>query len=282
MRWFILYLLILALLFTGIASAPFSFASHDNPNDEWLEQKSDHFLIYYKETIPTSYVAEFIRRCEQYYNLITERLGFNRFNFWLWDDRATIFLYSTKEEYLANTQRPKWSGGSVQVKKKIIDTFYGKKDFFDTVLPHELSHIILREFIRTRTRTPLWFDEGVACVNEKDSPRKYLLAAKKMLDSNVAMTVPEMEKITSPDELIIPSVFYATSASLMIFLLEDYKKLKFVQFCKDLKEKNNFYKSMNRIYGIKNAEVLNTKFVAFLKSNKYNSILGKKSYDVKW
>ena len=282
MKRFILYLLVLVLLCTGVVDTPFSFASRRKPKSDWLEEKSDHFLIYYKRTIPTSYIKEFTRRCERYYDVITERLGFNRFDFWLWDDRATIFLYSNNEEYLKETKRPAWSGGSVQIKKKIINTFYGKKDFFDTVLPHELSHIVLREFIRRRTRTPLWFDEGVACANELDSPRKYLMVAKKMVANNVAMTVPEMERITNPKELIIPSVFYAMSASLVIFLLENYKKKRFVRFCKELKEKNNFYKAMNKIYGIKNAEKMNAKFVAFLNSKKYNSIVNKKSYSVKW
>ncbi|MBL7157554.1 MAG: hypothetical protein ISS92_05290 [Candidatus Omnitrophica bacterium] len=282
MKRFILYLSVLSLLFVSVRNMPAFCSFHKQAKNEWVEHKSDHFLIYYKDSISPSYIKQFTRKCEQYYDVITERLGFNRFDFWLWEDRAKIFLYSTHKEYVRDAQRPTWSGGLVHVRKKTISTFYGKKDFFDTTLPHELAHIILREFIGMRTRAPLWFDEGVACVNEKDSPRKYLLRAKKLVDRDITMTVPEMEKITSSDELIIPSVFYSMAASLMIFLLEDYKKKLFVKFCKELKEKNNFYKAMKKVYGIENAEVLNTKFLAFLKSGKYNSIMKKKSYSVKW
>ena len=134
----------------------------------WKEAKSEHFIISYRSGIPVDYVKEFTRKCERYYVLVTNRLGFNRFDFWLWEKRTKIFIYKTRADYLKATGRPGWSGSSVHVKKRFINTFYFEKGFFDTILPHELTHIILREFIGFKTEAPLWFDEGVASANEKD------------------------------------------------------------------------------------------------------------------
>ena len=39
--------------------------------------------------------------------------------------------------------------------------------FFDTLLPHELGHIIFRDYIGFTAAVPLWFEEGVAIYQEK-------------------------------------------------------------------------------------------------------------------
>ena len=266
-------LLVFILVFISVTS---SVAS------EWNEHKSTHFIIYYHPDISNQYIREFTRRCERYYGVITDRLGFTRFDFWLWEDRAKIFIYNTRDEYLKETGRAWWSGASVHIKKKHISTFYFEEGFFDVILPHELTHIILREFIGRNTKAPLWFDEGVACANEKDSYVKYLLVAKGLVEKGIYLSVPQLEKITDGKNLIVPNVFYATSASLIIFLLEDYKKRYFMEFCKELRDRNGFYKSMDKVYGIKDAEDLNVKFLRFLKSRSYEDIVNKESFNVEW
>jgi len=260
-----------------------SFAYQNKPlKKDWDEHKNTHFIIYYHEDVPITYIREFSKRCEKYYDVITDRLGFNRFDFWLWENRAKIYIYKSKENYTRDTQRPFWSGGSVQIKKKIVSTFYGKEDFFVTMLPHELSHIMLREVIGHKASVPLWFDEGVACANEKDSYLKYFVKAKIFTERNVSMTVSELERIADSTELIVPSVFYAVSAALVIFLLEDYKKEKFVEFCKALGDRVKFYEAMEKSYDIKNPEELNDKFLLFLKNKKHEDIVNSNDYNVDW
>ena len=250
-------------------------------NDGWKEYKSDHFIIYYNPSLPTDYIKEFTRKCELYYNLITNRLGFNRFDFWLWDNRARIFLHKTREEYLEYTERPEWSGGSVHIKERTINTFYFEKNFFDVMLPHELAHIILREFIGMDKQTPLWFDEGVASANERKGYAQYLLITKGFIDKGVFYAVPYIDNM-SKVEVKLPSLFYATAASLVIFLLEKHPKRYFVEFCRNLRDGTDFYEAMGKVYGIDNAEELNEKFLEFMSDRSYEEIIEKRSHNVEW
>jgi len=269
------------IIFILFSFAESSFGYSFKLKGEWNEYKSDHFIIYHHPSISAGYIREFVRECERYYRGITDRLGFNRFNFWLWDNRAKIFMYKTKEEYVKETGRPEWSGASVHVTKKTITTYYFEKDFFDTILPHELTHIIFREFIGRESKIPLWFEEGVACANEDGCYLKYFLVAKVMHSKGIYIPVRDLDKMTSRT-LITPKNFYSTAASLVIFLLEGYKKRSFVELCRELRDGRDFYGAIEKVYRIKGADDLNEKFIAFLKQKKYEDIVEGKDTSVDW
>lgn len=247
----------LATILILFVTTRFLYALPQESRNEWTEYKSVHFIIYHHPSIPHSYVAKFAKKCETYYNVITDRLGFARYDFWLWKDRAKIFIYKTREDYLANTGQPEWSGAATHIQKKFINTFHFHKEFFDNILPHEVSHIILREFIGLDTPAPLWFDEGVACANEKDSRAKYLLFAKRLIAQGKEVSVESDD----------PEVFYAASSSLITFLLDAYKRSRFVEFCRELRDGTDFDTAMAMIYKIKDANELNSKFLFYLKNS---------------
>lgn len=270
----------LVLFFCAHVVTP-ALAINRLPRGEWNNYKSTHFIIYYHPSIEKSYIKEFTKKCEHYYGVITERLGFNRFNFWLWDDRALVFIYKDKEQYVEQTGRAGWSGASVHIKKKHISTFYFAQDFFDVILPHEMGHIILREFIGLKAKAPLWFDEGVACANEEDCLLRYLVVAKGLMESGIGMKLSEMEMI-KPGEIIFPSVFYSTSASIVIFLLEEFKGESFVAFCKELRDGTSFYEAMDKIYAIGSCDELEKRLKRFLKQKNYLDIVSVTNFSVDW
>lgn len=274
---FVLLCLIL-ILCTGHFCHAYKLKERD---DGWIKYKSDHFIICYHQGLSDEYVKDFSRKCEDYYYLITKRLGFNRYDFWLWEDRTKIYIFKTKEDYIKTTNRPMWSGGSVHIKTKEINTFYSEINFFDGLLPHELAHIILREFIGLKARVPLWFEEGVACANEQESYLKYLLVTKGFVEKGLYLSIVDMDKITGKD-IRVASIFYGTSASIIIYLLEEYKSESFVEFCRGLRDGLGFYEAMGKIYGIKNAEELNTKFLEFMKSQRYEEIATRDSLEAEW
>ena len=63
--------------------------------------------------------------------------------------------------------RPSGRTGRLLRKAKTIKTFPEAHGFFDTILPHELGHIIFRDYIGFTINIPLWFEEGVAIYQEK-------------------------------------------------------------------------------------------------------------------
>jgi len=281
MRRAIIYTLLLLITCIVIFSPAFNAPGREKEY-EWAEKKSDHFIIRYNPSLDKNYIRDFVSRCEHYYKAITERLGLNRFDFWLWEDRAKIYIYKDKDEYSAYTGRPEWSRASVHVGTKEINTFSHNDDFFETILPHELAHIILREIIGMKTKAPLWFDEGVACANEKDNCLRYLLFTKGLLKKGVYMPLPDLETATTK-KVTLPTVFYATSASIIIFLIEKYGREDFVEFCRELGEGGKrFYAVMEEVYDIKDPEGLDEVFLVFMKELTYEDILYKRKFNVEW
>ena len=231
----------------------------------WKEYKSGHFIVYYHSDISIQYVKEFNRKCEKYYHTLTGRLGFNRYDFWLWEDRAKVLLYNTKKAYLEGSGRQEWSEASVHVKDRVIRTFYFDENFFDIILPHELTHIVFREFIGCETVAPLWLDEGVACSSEKGNRNRYLLTAKKIIDTGMYLDIDQIERTFRAGKLG-PDIFYPISGALVIFLLEGKKtgKTKFVNFCRLLKNGESFYVAMRKAYKLENSEMLKNAFLEYL------------------
>ncbi|MDP3041387.1 MAG: peptidase MA family metallohydrolase [Candidatus Omnitrophota bacterium] len=200
----------------------------------WQTKNSPHFIIYYQEG-PSGFVDELILRAENYYNGIVEDLGFRRFDFWSWDNRAKIYLYKSSSDYLGDTRQAAWSGAIVSVKQRTIKTYSGQENFFDSILPHELAHIIFREFIGDRNDLPLWLDEGLASSAEKSSLALRMQRAKNLVNQNIYIQFEELFEIRDP-ALIVPYVFYAESASIIVFLKEQFGKDRFLEFSRQLRD----------------------------------------------
>lgn len=268
------------ILFSAVPLSAFS--SDSKPKGEWTERKSDHFIIYYHPSIPKKYISELARKSEKYYDKITDRIGFNRFDFWLWENRAKILVYKNAKAYVDATASPIWTGAAVHAKKKYIATYHyaeiagsaagnvaglpTKEMFLDSVLPHEMAHIIFREFIGFDTPIPLWLEEGIACANEKDGYDKFLFYARNLLREGRAVSVSKLTGMSHADNL--PEVFYPMGASLVIFLLEEHgKRRDFVEFCRELRDGTEFYEAIRKVYKIKDVNELNDKFIKFLRGN---------------
>ncbi len=151
MRRFKFFLLFLFLPAIVSASAP-----------DWQLLKSTHFFIYYKGASQNT-ISDLAQSSEGCYNNITEELGFNRFNFWTWDNRARIYILDDPWDYQKDTGAASWSAGQAVVANKLIKTFVTAPGFLDNVLPHEMAHIIFREMVGfNNPAVPLWLEEGVA------------------------------------------------------------------------------------------------------------------------
>lgn len=218
----------------------------------WQTEKSPHFIIYYQED-NTGFVKELINRAEGYYNSIVEELGFRRFDFWSWDNRAKIYLYKNNSGYIKDSHRAAWSGASVSVKTRTITTYIGQANFFDTILPHEMTHIIFREFIGNRNDLPLWVDEGVASSQEKINLAARMGIAKTIINQNIYLKFDKLFEVRD-SALIVPYVFYAESASVIVFLIEEYGNEKFLDFCRALRDKEPLIQALLDTYRFTNLE----------------------------
>ncbi|MFA6358178.1 MAG: hypothetical protein WCY09_05880 [Candidatus Omnitrophota bacterium] len=227
-------------------------------------EKSKHFVIYYEEA-PLEYINRLEQEAEHCYKNITSYLGLARFDFWVWDNRCKIFLYPDAQKYLDTTGAAAWSRGHVQIAKKEISTYIWQEMFFDTILPHEIGHIIFRELVGYNKFLPLWLDEGVACMQEYES-RDRLATAQCLVNLKLYTHFNELSKIKDSN-VIIPFIFYNQSASIVDFLLRRFGRNKFIDFCRSLRDEDNWEQSLKGIYKLKSLEELEKYWVADLSGN---------------
>ncbi|MCA9398418.1 MAG: hypothetical protein KC618_01630 [Candidatus Omnitrophica bacterium] len=220
-------------------------------NQEWIEYKAKHFIIYYKNA-SKDFVETVEDSAEEYYEEIRQNLGFRRYSGWTWDDRARIYIYDDQEDYVNSSKAAGWSSGHAYTREKIIRTYPSATGFFDTTLPHELGHIIFREFIGYKSRgIPLWFIEGVAMYQEKAKRYGSDHIVKESIEDGTFMPLEELSNMrlyhhTTQEKV---DLFYAESASVVNYLISEQGEYRFVNFCRKLQEGVDFLKALDTIYG---------------------------------
>jgi hypothetical protein len=254
-----------AILFIFLSAAFIRPASTDVATELWQTNKSQHFIIYYQEA-PYGYINELINLAEKYYTSIVDELGYRRFDFWSWDNRAKIYMYKDDASYHADTQRAAWSGAVVNIKKRTIKTFVGQAGFFDSVLPHEMTHIIFREFIGEKVNLPLWMDEGIACSQEKSSLNERLKVARNLVSQGMNLTLDKLTEIKDTT-LVVPQVFYAEAASIFVFLLDQYGRNKFQEFSRALRDGEGWKEAFKSKFGFRDLKDMENKWKEYVLSH---------------
>lgn len=245
------YILCLAILFL-CSSCALSQAG------EWQTAKSNHFIIYYKDA-KDDFINRMIDKAEEYYDKIADDLGFRRYNFWLWDNRAKIYIYNDAQDYQASTGQPAWSLGAAMPKDKIIKTFPGAQGFFERILPHEMGHIIFREFVGFDNHAiPIWLDEGVASLGERQRYSNAAMLVKQAIKNGNFIGLVQLTNLNphlmQDSESV--NLFYAESVSLVDYLIKEFGRDNFVLFCQTLRDKKDLERSISYVYPFKNIEDL--------------------------
>jgi hypothetical protein len=254
---------ILSLLLVLITYNP-AIATDNN----WHITKSTHFIVYYKNA-PENFIRELIDKSEDCYDKIASGLGFTRYNFWLWDNRAKIYIHDNTADYQSATGQPQWSGGSAIPGQKIIQTFPYAQGFFEKILPHEMGHIIFREFVGfNNPAVPLWLDEGVASYQEKPTYAAANAFVRKAINKGNFISLEGLAGFNPYSSASNESVqlFYAESFSVIDFLIKEFGRDKFVLFCQNLRDKKNLDRAIASSYPFSNIRELNDAWQRYLKN----------------
>jgi hypothetical protein len=253
------FLFVIALLLVSVSL----FAE----TGDWANTKSTHFIVYYKNA-PDNFIKQLTDGAEGYYNSITSELGFVRYDFWLWDQRAMIYIYDDAKTYQIATGQPAWSGGCAFIEEKKICTFADAKrlDFFDTTLPHELGHIIFREFVGfDNYAVPSWLAEGVASYHQKT---KYSDADRIVRASINTGSFIDLERLSGlyPQSMAENQVtlFYMESVSIIDYLLKRFGKENFALFCQNLRDKKDLKSALAYVYSFGSIQELEQAWKKYL------------------
>lgn len=233
---------------TAALAAIISFFASTATAADWNQAKSEHCVVFFKKA-PQRFVEAVLAKVEENYRKTTETLGFTRYKGWIWKDRVKIYIYDDAQDFRKSSGLG-WAAGSVVTKLRLISTYPSAHGFFDSVLPHEMGHIIFRDFIGADTIVPLWLEEGAAMYQEEsgrfgaDSEVRDLLAAGKFIgiDELSRMAVNGRTDNNRVD------IFYAEAASLVGFLIREGEVYRFTRLCRELKEGARFEWALKKSY----------------------------------
>lgn len=239
----------------------FVLASHYCVNKSFAElpsneYKGKHFIVQYGDRVGLSWAQRVAREAERYYTRIAQQIGYARHkNFWTWDARVKIIVFNSQEEFLGTTGFPEWSKGvavrdhSVFQSKAIV-TYKQEENFLNGVLPHEITHLMLHDFMGGQNNVPVWFDEGVAQLNE-DAKRiqanqimRGLVKKGQFIPFNQLMRY-DIRYETNPKRV---ALFYMQSITIIDFLITKYGSYKFAQLCREMREGKNFETALDHVY----------------------------------
>ncbi|MBP9854352.1 MAG: hypothetical protein KBD53_05755 [Candidatus Omnitrophica bacterium] len=222
---------------------------------EWKEEKDKHFIVKFTSSSDGEWAREVLRKAEDYYTVIARQIGYARYgNFWTWEDRVNIVLYPDQVTYIKETGLPSWSRGGAttyhrQLRTRAIVSFIQENAFLDNVLPHEISHLILADFLGG-ANIPNWFNEGVAQLQESGKQQEADMFMRKAVRKG---TFIPFQQLISSDSVIMQDAryatfFYAQSVSMVYFLIQEYGSQEFGELCRQLRDGNSFETSLLKVY----------------------------------
>ncbi|MDD5194410.1 MAG: hypothetical protein PHQ96_01880 [Candidatus Omnitrophica bacterium] len=239
---------------------------------DWRELGSDHFIIYYSGD--DKLADDVAKRAEAYYKDIAIMLGYPRYSeFWTWEKRVKIYIYPDKESFLRSSGQPAWSEGIADYKLKQIISYAWSKGFTESLLPHEMAHLIFRDFVGFRGVVPLWLDEGVAQWAEEQKRDHIKAMARHLYETDAILSLSDMMRVDignlreaakvyirstriksgepgvlfiSGDQLV--STYYLQSVSLVGFLIEKYGSSSFADFCRQLRDGKHLEEALRFAY----------------------------------
>jgi hypothetical protein len=137
--------------------------------------------------------------------------------------------------------------GRVRIRR--IDLLGDRTDFLSAALPHELTHVVLKDLFPSTT-VPRWADEGAAIL--ADTEAKQTRHFKDFEDALARRTLFDTASLITTAEYPLPErmgAFYGQSVSLVEYLIEQKKPQQFVEFIRIATEKG-YDSALRECYGI--------------------------------
>lgn len=233
--------------------------------DGWDEQKGANFVVYSRD-VPQEFVQTVLNEAEEQLGHVTQGLGVPRYESWGRDKRAFIYIYRDQEDYVANGGLD-WAHGSALGSSKTIKTYPAATGFFDSVLPHELSHIVLHEFVGASADVPSWLDEGLAMYHEKARRVGAHRLVRKAIENGqfiplTQLTNMQLYKDSRPEAV---ELYYAEAASVVNFMMTQFGPVHVSQLCRALKDRLRFEQALAKVFvPVRDLEDLNKRWRAFV------------------
>ena len=239
--------------------------SHAAPK-EWREHKTRHFIISFKDA-PQEVVQQIGQEAEEVFGQIADNMGLDSYPNWRSDQRLKIVVYNDQEDYRTSnikTEHASWSSGMAEYSTHSIKTYPQQLDYLlNSMVPHELGHFLLMESVGFKADIPGWFSEGIAGMQEKNSPSGED-RVKKIVDEKGFLSLKDLMR-----ETMEVSDFYEVSYSATRYLLSRISGTKFNMFLKQLRNGETFNNALKNVSNgrIKGLDAMNRDWINDIKEH---------------
>lgn len=207
----------------------------------WQEKTSTHFRVMYLQQ--PAFANAVLQQAEFYYRQIQLDLGLTHVvqrdqRPWVWEHRCQIYLYPDRHAYQQATGAPAWSGGFVTYRQRLMYSYMGAASFLEQTLPHELAHILFREFVGLdNPRIPRWLDEGVAQYAEDGRRATAWGTMQQWLAQDLYIPLTQLQTLPLGHASSgAVHVFYTQAATLVHFFIAVYGPRRFLDLCSNLRD----------------------------------------------
>ncbi|MCX5694075.1 MAG: hypothetical protein NT014_02895 [Candidatus Omnitrophica bacterium] len=239
---------------------------------DWLEKKSEHFVVNF--TQDEKFAQDVLDAAEKDYRRIAYDLGYVRYSeFWTWDKRVKIYIFPDRAGFLKATGQPDWSEGMADYRNKQIVSYVWGKGFVESLLPHEIAHLVFRDFVGFVGEIPLWLDEGVAQWEEEAKRKDMKALIQRYYQQDNLLLLSDVMKLNienlkgkqgvliratrtkdGQDGVLFLSannlveIYYLQSVALIGYLIEKYGSNSFSGFCRELRDGKNVEEALKTAY----------------------------------
>lgn len=239
-----------------------NLASVDGP--EWKERETTRFKIRHK----SDYAAERLEKFAEHHAQHVLSLFDLENKFSKWDRKCLVELHPDKKSYDLTGVTPEWSGGFSLVKTRgssLIDhriiLFQTSDDVFSRVLPHELTHVIIKMVVGYGRKIPLWLDEGAAVLMEPGySHRNYLRIMAMELSRRNTFDLHELTSLSDYPPGERRALYYGQCYFLARTLARKGGTAKLVALARKLADGAELEKSLSELFKIEDLERLEKEY----------------------
>jgi len=205
-------------------------------NYEWKHRKSEHFLVFYQDNARGRVMTE---KAEFFFNKIASDLGALQDISEALEKRIDIYVVDTEEQWdfvLQGKYLPDTPNGFSKIYKKELFIYVEHDYDVEFVLPHELSHIILRTYADIKydkeAAIPLWLYEGFS--NFQGNVINLSVAEQllqRSIKHNNHIPLKELLVINNyPRSIDKKTLFYTQATKLIQFIYLNFGRTRFLEF----------------------------------------------------
>ena len=247
------------ILAAALAVRAVAFPSAER-GSEWRETLTPHFRILHLSPWLPPHLTMGLEKIN-----FRLRMDLGMFMGLSGKERANVYLYKDMRSYVGGEfSPPPWSDGvAIYEKNTIAVPGMREGPQLLQVLAHEDTHLIFVRYFRAGRRDPpSWINEGLAMLEETDSPEKpetsgwyqnmVAMPSKRWFPLDRFFALSPTKDLHDDKDLV--ATFYVQSYSIAHFLVRKHSHIQFKAFCDQLRDGKDAADALRLAYHYRNID----------------------------